>query len=365
LGDALAGREAGGALDSGAQVRPATPQELANWDELVAANPDGGNALQTRAWGDFKARWGWEPKKYVYELPGRSVASQWLVRHVPVQGDVWYCPKGPGVTSLEEYLELVHQTREAGLKGIFARFESEMLQDDAPRERLEHLRLVRANRDPGSKSTVFVDLSGGEEAVLASFNQTARRNLRTAAKGGVVVEAVEPSKQNLDVMFDLMRATEGRARYGLRPKAYFQDYWQAQTAAGQAQIFFGHVGREVLAGAFITHLGERAWYKDGGSFEVKRELQASYLVQWEVMRWLMQRGVTKYDLVGSPNRDDLDRPNARAGLYEFKRKFNPEVTEFIGCWDLPLNRAKYRLWRQAGERVAARLAMRSPEKFLY
>jgi serine/alanine adding enzyme len=346
-------------------MRPATEEELSRWDELVAANPDGGNALQTRAWGDFKGRWGWEPRRYVYELGDRQVAAQWLVRRVPLQGEVWYCPKGPGVTTESDYLDMAAQTRESNLTGVLARFESEVLDDEAHKEWLRQAGLVRANRDPGSKSTVFVDLAPGEEAVLASFNQSARRNIRRAQVAGVVVEPVEPTAANLDIMHELMKVTEGRAHYGLRPKAYFQDYWRAQTAAGQAQLFLARHEGEVLAGLFATYVGQRAWYKDGGSFDKKRELNASYLLQWEVMRALMARGITNYDMVGSPNRDQIGVSDARAGLYEFKRKFNPEITEFIGCWDLPLSASKYRLWRKVGERLAARLAMRSPERFLY
>jgi lipid II:glycine glycyltransferase (peptidoglycan interpeptide bridge formation enzyme) len=347
-------------------MRAATDSELERWDELVAANPDGGNALQTWAWGEFKSRWGWEPRRVVYELPrGHKVAVQWLVRHVPLQGDIWYCPKGPGVTAPGDLLEVVRQTREQQMSGVLARFESEVLHDELPAAELRAAGLVRSNRDPGSKSTVFVDLAPGEEAVMASFSQGARRNLRKAQAAGVVVEAVEPSPEHLQVMFELMKATEARAHYGLRPKAYFLDYWKTQIAAGQAQLFLARHEGEVLAGLFLTYLGERAWYKDGGSFDSKREVQAPYLLQWEVMRWAMNRGVKQYDMVGAPNRDELDKPNPRAGLYEFKRKFNPEVTEFVGCWDLPLSVAKYRMWRRVGERLAARLAMRSPEKFLY
>jgi lipid II:glycine glycyltransferase (peptidoglycan interpeptide bridge formation enzyme) len=346
-------------------MRPATQDELTRWDELVAANPDGGNALQTRAWGDFKARWGWEPRRYVYELGERRVAAQWLVRRVPLQGEVWYCPKGPGVTTEADYLKMVAQTRKANLTGVMARFESEVLEDDVHKAKLKAARLVRANRDPASKSTVFVDLAPGEEAVLAGFNQTARRNIRKAVDGGVTVAPVEPTAENLDTMFELMKVTEGRAHYGLRPKKYFLDYWRAQIAAGQAQLFLATHEGEVLAGLFATVVGKRAWYKDGGSFDKKRELNASYLLQWEVMRWLMARGITNYDLVGSPNRDQIGVSDFRAGLYEFKRKFNPEITEFIGCWDLPLSTTKYRLWTKVGERLAARLAMRSPERFLY
>jgi len=347
-------------------MRPATQEEVQRWDELVAANPDGGMALQTRAWGDFKGRWGWAPRRYVYETTGGLVAAQWLVRKAQGLGELWYCPKGPGVTEAGLFAEIVRQTHEAGMHSVWARFESEVEADDMPAARLRELGLVRANRDPGSKSTVFVDLNGGEEAVLASFNQSARRNIRRAVAEGVTAEPVEPTELNLRTMFELMKATEARAKYGLRPEKYFADYWRAQIAAGQAQLFFARHSGDVLAGVFATFVGQRAWYKDGGSFEHKRELQPSYLLQWEVMRWLMAQGVTNYDLVGSPNRDQVGTGDARDGLYEFKRKFNPEITEFIGCWDLPLGgAAKYRLWRQVGERVAARLASRRPEKFLY
>ncbi len=348
-------------------MRPATDDEMARWDELIAANPDGGQNLQTKAWGDFKGRWGWEPRRYVYELPGgRQVAAQWLVRRAALQGELWYCPKGPGVTAPADYAEVVRQTRAVGLGGVFARFESEVLADDVKNTTLlTSLGLVRANRDPGSKSTIFMDLSMGEEALLASFNQSARRNIRKAEAGGVTVGPVEPSEANLATMFELMKATEARAHYGLRPAEYFKDYWRAQTQAGQAQLLFAWHEGEVLAGIFLTFVGRRAWYKDGGSFDVKRELNASYLLQWEAMRVLMARGTKSYDLVGVPNRNEVGTGDSRDGLYSFKAKFNPEITEFIGCWDLPLTPGKYKLWRKAGERVAARLAHRRPERFLY
>ncbi len=346
-------------------MRLASEEELTRWDELIVANPDGGNALQTLVWGDFKARWGWQPRRYVYQTASGLVAVQWLVRKASGQGEVWYAPKGPGVSSPADLEEIVRQTKAANLGGVFARFESEMLEDEADKAKLLALGMVRANRDPGSKSTIFVNLSGGEEAVLASFNQSARRNIRKSEAGGVSVEMVEASDENLEVMFELMKATEGRAHYGLRPRAYFLDYWRSQIAAGQAQLFLARHEGEVLAGLFATFVGKRAWYKDGGSFDKKRELNASYLIQWEVMRWLMAHGVEKYDLVGTPNRDAVGTGDSRDGLYSFKSKFNPEITEFAGAWDLPLNELKYKLWRKAGERVAAKLANRRPEKFLY
>ena len=338
---------------------------MARWDELVEANPDGGNTLQSRTWGDFKARWGWRPERFVATLSGKEVAIQFLVRDVPLLGQIWYAPKGPRITTLDRLREVTQQIREAKLPAVLVKLEPEILADDVETSELAKLGLVRGGRDLQSKSTIFIDLKPTEDELLASFNQSARRSIRKAQNGGVVVEPVAPTIENLKIMFELMRATEARAHYGLRPQTYFTDYWRSQIEAGQGQLLFAKHEGEVLAGIFVTFIGKRGWYKDGGSFEVKRELAPSYLMQWETMRWLKAQGIEQYDMVGVPNRNEIGTGNARDGLHEFKSKFNPDVTEFIGCWDLPMNASKYRLWKKFGERVAGRLAARSPERFLY
>ena len=68
-------------------MRLATEEELMRWDELVAANPDGGNALQTKAWGDFKARLGCPPARCVYDTSSGLVAAQSLVPRATGQGE--------------------------------------------------------------------------------------------------------------------------------------------------------------------------------------------------------------------------------------------------------------------------------------
>ena len=229
-------------------MRLANEVDLGHWDELIANNPDGGNSLQTLAWGDFKGRWGWKPKRYVASLAGREVAIQFLARKVPFIGEVWYAPKGPGITDAKHLTELITEIRSANLPAIFVKIEPEILESEL---NLSNTGLIKAPRDLQSKSTIFINLEPSEEELLAGFNQTARRNLRKAEAGGVKIEAVEGSVVNLDKMFELMATTEARAHYGLRPKAYFLDYWSSQIKAGQAQIFFATHDGEVLAQMII------------------------------------------------------------------------------------------------------------------
>src|SRR5579864_7482349 len=80
-------------------MRPASPRELGHWDELVADNPDGGQILQTRAWGEFKRAHRWAPR-YLVSDDGPRVAVLALRHSVPGLGELGYVPKGPGVADV-------------------------------------------------------------------------------------------------------------------------------------------------------------------------------------------------------------------------------------------------------------------------
>jgi lipid II:glycine glycyltransferase (peptidoglycan interpeptide bridge formation enzyme) len=77
---------------------------------------------------------------------------------------------------------------------------------------------------------------------------------------------------------------------------------------------------------------------------------APYLLQWEAMKWAKEEGAEIYDMVAVPPKAELENPShMQHGLYQFKRGFNEEVTEFVGCWDLPVHPGKFKIWqRQEG-----------------
>src|SRR5262249_11807486 len=72
------------------QMRAATPEEIERWDELIAANPNGGEILQTRGWAEFKTDWDWEPRFVVGEVGERTIATLFLTREVTGLGRLWY-----------------------------------------------------------------------------------------------------------------------------------------------------------------------------------------------------------------------------------------------------------------------------------
>jgi lipid II:glycine glycyltransferase (peptidoglycan interpeptide bridge formation enzyme) len=90
--------------------------------------------------------------------------------------------------------------------------------------------------------------------------------------------------------------------------------------------------------------GDSAWYLYGASSSVKRNLMASYGVQWKAIQWARARGCKTYDLWGVPDEapDVLEaqfqnRSDGLWGVYGFKRGWGGEIMRSLGAWDRVYN----------------------------
>jgi lipid II:glycine glycyltransferase (peptidoglycan interpeptide bridge formation enzyme) len=97
----------------------------------------------------------------------------------------------------------------------------------------------------------------------------------------------------------------------------------------------------------VYSFGRKYWFMLGASTGEKRNLMPSHLLQWEVMRWAKQRGITRYDMVAVPSPDNLDdESNSLHGVYRFKVGFGGEIEDFVGCLDLPVKSGRAKLWNR-------------------
>ncbi len=344
-------------------MRPATSQEIARWDELVAANPDKGAVLQLRAFGETKNRHGWQAKYFMYG----SVAVLVLSRRIPGFGELWYVPNGPGVADGAGLAEFIKAAKKFEPAPFVIKLDPEILKTAISTAELRKTGLQPAPRNlQYNISTVIVDLRPDPEEILAGFKQKTRYNVRLAERKGVTVTAVPADAENMAIMYRLYGVTTKRAGVYLRSRSYFTDFWRLHAESGHGQLFLASYQNQVLAGAYITFIGNKALYKDGGSVREHNEVQAPYALQWYIMQWLKAHGVERYDLHGVPPADRLDDPtHPLAGLARFKTGFQSEPTEFIGTYDLVLNQVAYRRWNRFGERLAMAYEARLRHRLFY
>jgi serine/alanine adding enzyme len=331
----------------------------AEWDARIAATPNGGNIFQSHALGEVKRLARWEPRYAV----AHGVAMTVHVKRAPGLGAVWYLPKGPCVADVTSLEPLVDDLRDAARREgvLFVRIEPEIQETPASVAALEGLGLVRTDPVQPSSSTVLFALPRSADDLLAAYPSKMRNQVRCAVRDGVQVERAPDTDETYEVMWDLWEGVVRDQGLGVRGKDYFLRSWRTMVRAGVAQPLVGRVAGRPVAWALATCLGGVAAYKEGASLRERPVRGASELVQYEAMRWAIERGARVYDLVGTPHSTRVDDPtDLRHGIGVFKRNFSREVTDWVGAWDVVLHPRRYTVWRRGGERLLTRLQRREP-----
>lgn len=335
-------------------IRIATDEEIDQWDELILANPDGGNLFQSRELAETKSESGWTPR---YLIAG-EIALTIHERSVPFLGQIWYLPKGPGVATTEDLGRLVDELREfARGYGVFAlKIEPELPRD--PRVQLpdpwQSARAIQPN-----SSTIILDILPSLENVLASLNQKGRHAIRRAERDGVTARAVEFTGEHARTMYELLALTARAQGFRVRTFEYHYGFWRRFVEQGHGQLFFAYHEDQVVAAAFAINFGHKGTYKDGASIRERAAYGASHLIQWTIIQWMKTRGVTQYDLCGTPPSDQINNPaHPHHNIGRFKASFSKLVTDYIGAYDIPVRPLVYRFWAAIGERLVLRLHSR-------
>ncbi len=296
--------------------------------------PAGSTLLQTELWARLKSEFGWEAHRFrVRGVAGEDRPLLLLTRRMRAGFALGYLPHPLADQPLDTVAALPMRLASAlpdrlptGLTLLRTDFAHEAEASDLTAQGLR-----RAPGDVQPASTVVVDLHRGPDDLLSGMKSKTRYNIRLAEKRGVTVREVDGTF--LPRWYELYRETAERDRIVLHSREYYQRLFDLAQEAPEVRLrllIAEHEG-DLLAGIVVSQVGTFATYLYGASSNVKRNLMASYAVQWEAMRRVREDGCRTYDLFGIPPTDDPAHP--MAGLYRFKTGFGGRVVHRAGCWD--------------------------------
>ena len=106
------------------------------------------------------------------------------------------------------------------------------------------------------------------------------------------------------------------------------------------QLFPDSDDRDIVlsSGMFMTIKPEILHFL-GGNVGEYLNLDAQYVLQWEMIGRTIDRGYDRYNFYGIPA--NIDKHPAGYGIYAFKRGFSGHVVELIGEYELPLSPVYY------------------------
>ncbi|HVS04767.1 MAG TPA: peptidoglycan bridge formation glycyltransferase FemA/FemB family protein [Candidatus Dormibacteraeota bacterium] len=320
------------------------------WDAFVSAASDG-SILQSWAWGELKARYGWEPTRYLWTREGRvRGAISVLRKQLPGGLAMHYAPRGPVLNKqFAEWPLLWDQLRRrlALQGGTVLKVDPEW--PDQGQYVLQFTG-ARPTHSIQHEATALVDLRGGE-GVFERMSASARRNMRQAARAGVIVQS-SVQLDALDRFYQMLAATADRQEFTIRPRSYYRDLFQA--FGDSARVYLATNQGVTIAGSVIVNYGDRLIYLFSGSSDEGRRLKAPYLIQQHVIRDGQALGCRTYDLWGIPIDPQSGDPGW--GYAHFKAMLGGVPVTFAGSWDLPVKRPLAAAYHLA-ERVLARPAV--------
>jgi peptidoglycan pentaglycine glycine transferase (the first glycine) len=325
------------------------PADRADWDALVAAAP-GGHILQSWAWGELKAGFGWRAGRVAVG----SACAQVLYRPLPAGlGSLAYVPRGPLVDFGDEaacraLLDAIRSQARAQ-RAFCLKIEPGGEDDPALAGQLRALGFRPSLQAIQPRRTLLVDLDAEPEELLARMKQKTRYNVRLAARRGVTVRP--GGEVDLPAFYRLMEVTARRDGFGIHSRAYYEATHRLFMPEGRGRLLLAETGGQLLAGLIVLGFGRSACYLVGASSDERRNLMPTYLLQWEAMLWAREQGYPAYDLWGVPDEEEgtleagfKSRSDGLWGVYRFKRGFGGRLVRTAGAWDLVYSPLRYRLY---------------------
>lgn len=102
---------------------------------------------------------------------------------------------------------------------------------------------------------------------------------------------------------------------------------------------------EIILSSIITvKFKDMVWTVHGGNNSILMNLNANYLVYYNIIKDAYEEGYKKVDFFGTCGIANPSKDNPIYGIHNFKKRLGGEYTEFIGEFDLITNKLMYILF---------------------
>lgn len=337
--------------------------ELDNYAQWLETNPKG-EVFQSVQWARLKSDT-WKAEYYFIENQGTRIGACTMhLRRLPViNRQLLYLPRGPVLENYdrETLLDFTKAIKDFANSraAAFVKCDPPVLVDEGIQSTLAQLGYIPLKTAGGfggfePAATIRLDLAGSEEEVFLRIPKKTRYNIRYPEKNGVTYR--NEGRAGLDEFIRILQDTSKRANFFVRTREYYGKL--LEVFQDKAQLTLAYYQGVAVAGGITLLCGEKAYAFTGGQLTDYKHLRAFYGLIWERMRWAKIQGAKVFDLYGIPV--DRSESNRLHGLYAFKKSFGGEEYDFIGEYDLPINKPLYHAWRliSGGQASLARMRRR-------
>ena len=300
--------------------------------------------LQSEEWANFREKTGIK----VIRHKGLYIT----IHPVPKTSyNIGYLPKGPMPTK-----QMLSELKEIGkkVKCVFIQLEPNVERTEDLNIKIRNMDLTPSAHPLFTKYTFILDLTKSEEEILKNMNQKTRYNIKVAQKHGVTVSE-DCSQKAFDKYLELTWETKERQGFYAHSKDYHKIMWETLKPGKEdsrerltAHLFTAKYKNEILVTWILFVYKDTLYYPYGASSSKNRDVMASNLIMWEAIKYGKSLGLKKFDMWGSMGQDP-DTKDPWYGFHRFKQGYGGKLTEFLGSYDLVIDKKIYLLYKLANK----------------
>ena len=186
--------------------------------------------------------------------------------------------------------------------------------------------------------TQIIDLTQKAETLLKNFRKSTRERIRQSLRKGLSTEITD-ANEGFEIFSKLYLETVSRNNWNAESVLRLRQEFEILRKHNMVKLFLVKYNPEnkYVAASFTVIYKKQIISLYSGTSSRYRRLPLAYLIRWEHIRYGQSLKLTTYNFWGiAPPNAGPKHPWAR--LSEFKRGFRGQFIQYIGAWDLPINK---------------------------
>ena len=304
------------------------------WNSFALTHPES-SFLVSWEWGEFITHYKGGYENYgVYE--GETLVALLPLSHVKAKrGNYLHLRHAPVMNWDEnELVEFVFE--QISLLGKdkgahFVRISPRLSESVSIKEMLNSYGYTPAlTHEVDAERTLIVDTTKDEEQLTKELRKNYRNYLRKAEKIGIEVihtDGMEHFEEFWNIFTDAVKRNDWVAY----SKDYVKKEYEHFAGKGMARMFLSRYEERFISAAIFIYFNDQCVYHHSGSLTEFRKIPATYLLQWEAIKYTKSLGISRHNLWGVVGEDEKDHP--WYGLSFFKRGFGGYLDQTVHAHD--------------------------------
>ena len=323
-------------------IREIRPEEKEAFNAVVH------HPMQTWEWGAFREQTGVEVERLGFFENGTLKKGLQVTFHpMPLLGqNVGYFPKGdmPDEDQISALKKLANKHN-----ALFIKMEPNIAQKVGVPSAHSHIHsfLTENGAQPGrpmfTKYSFLLDLTPSEEKLFENLKSKTRYNVNLAVKKGVQIFE-NTTEEGLAQYLEILNETTNRQGFYAHNESYFTKMFASLKDTGSMRIFNAVYQGTILVSWIMFIHNNVLYYPYGASRRMHRDVMASNLLMWEMIRFGKSQGCTHFDMWGSLG-PEPNKKSSWYGFHRFKQGYGGDLVEFLGTYDLVTNSSMYKIFR--------------------